>query len=116
MLKQTQGVDTRPRANSRPSIDRTATLDDIFSPAKIYSKGSKNPFAGNPYIQKGAKKPETNGTPDYGEGDSVYHIKFGNGIVRSLKPLGSDYEVVVDFDTMGQRKLRASFAKLLKIK
>lgn len=116
LLKQTQGVDTRPRANSRPSIDRTATLDDIFSPAKIYSKGSKNPFAGNPYIQKGAKKPETNGTPDYGEGDSVYHIKFGNGIVRSLKPLGSDYEVVVDFDTMGQRKLRASFAKLLKIK
>ena len=116
LLKQTQGGDTRPRANSRPSIDRTATLDDIFSPAKIYSKGSKNPFAGNPYIQKGVKKPETNGTPDYGEGDSVYHIKFGNGIVRSLKPLGSDYEVVVDFDTMGQRKLRASFAKLLKIK
>lgn len=116
LLKQTQGVDTRSRANSRPSIDRTATLDDIFSPAKIYSKGSKNPFAGNPYIQKGVKKPETNGTPDYGEGDSVYHIKFGNGIVRSLKPLDSDYEVVVDFDTMGQRKLRASFAKLLKIK
>ena len=115
LLKQTQGTDSRPRVNSRPSIDRTATLDDIFSPAKIYSKGSKNPFAGNPYIQKGVKKPEVTGTPDYGEGDTVYHIKFGNGVVRSLKPLGSDYEVIVDFDTMGQRKLRASFAKLLKI-
>lgn len=77
---------------------------------KNFRKNSGNPFAENPYITKGVS-----GKPDYAEGDTVYHIKFGTGTVRSLRQLNTDYEVIVEFENFGQRKLRASFAKLAKI-
>ncbi len=102
--------------NQRKNDYGTKTkLDDIFSPAKQYSKGSKNPFANNPYIQKGLSSSSAASQPDYEEGDKVYHIKFGTGTVISLQKLNTDYEVVVDFPDFGQRKLRSSFAKLTKI-
>ncbi len=99
---------------------------------KNYGKAnSKNPFANNPYIQKGkslfAGQGSSNaanlssasaapgGKPDYKAGDTVYHMKFGTGTVVSLEQKSNDYEVVVSFNDFGQRKLRSSFAKLTKI-
>ena len=52
---------------------------------------------------------------DYGEGDRVRHIKFGDGTVTEIKDGGKDFEVTVQFDTAGVRKMFASFAKLKKI-
>ncbi len=113
LIQQTEGE--KPRRSSS-AYDRVAGLDDIFSPAKKYNKHSKNPFADNPYIKKGASSLSTPaGRPEYGEGDTVYHIKFGTGTVLSLTKLSTDYEVVVEFKDFGQRKLRSSFAKLSKI-
>lgn len=115
LLQQSGGA----KKSSTPakSFDtQTAGLEDIFSPAKKYNKGSKNPFANNPYIQKGASSLSSSSQkPDYQEGDTVYHIKFGTGRVQSLTKLSMDYEVVVEFENFGQRKLRSSFAKLVKI-
>ena len=51
---------------------------------------------------------------NYREGDRVKHIKFGEGTVKSIKDGGKDYEVTVEFDTAGQKKMFASFAKLKK--
>lgn len=50
--------------------------------------------------------------PSYSEGDRVLHFKFGEGTVLSIKDGGRDYEVTVDFDNMGVRKMFAGFAKL----
>jgi DNA helicase-2/ATP-dependent DNA helicase PcrA len=52
---------------------------------------------------------------DYAEGDRVRHIKYGNGTVTQIVQGGKDYEVTVDFDRCGIRKMFASFAKLQKI-
>lgn len=52
---------------------------------------------------------------DYGVGDTVRHIKFGVGIVRDIVEGGRDYEVTVDFDKVGVKKMFAGFAKLKKI-
>ena len=52
---------------------------------------------------------------DYGPGDRVKHIRFGEGTVKSVVDGGKDYEVTVEFDTMGVRKMFASFAKLKKL-
>lgn len=52
---------------------------------------------------------------DYKEGDRVHHIKFGAGTVTKLVQGGKDYEVTVDFDRCGIKKMFASFAKLKKI-
>ena len=51
----------------------------------------------------------------YGIGDRVRHIKFGDGQVTAIVEGGRDYEVTVDFDKAGTKKMFASFAKLKKI-
>ena len=51
----------------------------------------------------------------YGVGDRVRHIKFGDGEVTSIVSGGRDYEVTVDFDKVGTKKMFATFAKLKKI-
>ncbi len=51
----------------------------------------------------------------YGIGDKVRHIKFGTGTVKEIKSGGRDYEVTVDFEKGGTKKMFASFAKLQKI-
>lgn len=51
----------------------------------------------------------------YDVGDRVKHIKFGEGLVTSIVEGGRDYEVTVEFDHVGVKKMFASFAKLQKI-
>ncbi|MFR3036059.1 MAG: ATP-dependent helicase, partial [Blautia hydrogenotrophica] len=51
----------------------------------------------------------------YEVGDTVRHVKFGVGIVKNIVEGGKDYEVTVDFDQVGVKKMFASFAKLKKI-
>lgn len=52
---------------------------------------------------------------EYGVGDRVRHMKFGEGVVADITEGGRDYEVAVDFDTVGRKKMFASFAKLKKV-
>ena len=62
------------------------------------------------------KKPSAgNAGLGYGIGDKVRHIKFGTGTVKEIKNGGRDYEVTVDFENGGTKKMFASFAKLQKI-
>ena len=108
LVKQTYGAVLKPETESKPNeFSRTK--------ASLYTKDHKNPFANNPYIQKGMGSASPAGAPDYQVGDRVSHTKFGQGIVRSLTKLTNDYEVVIEFDGFGQRKLRSSFAKLTKL-
>ena len=52
---------------------------------------------------------------DYEVGDTVRHVKFGVGIVQAIVEGGKDYEVTVDFEKAGVKKMFASFAKLQKL-
>lgn len=61
------------------------------------------------------KKPQATQGLDYSEGDRIKHIKFGEGTVKSIVSGGRDYEVTVEFDKAGTKKMFASFAKLTKI-
>ena len=58
---------------------------------------------------------QSSGSFDYGVGDRVRHIKFGKGTVTEMIKGGSDYEITVNFDTVGEKKMFASLAKLKKI-
>lgn len=51
----------------------------------------------------------------YGIGDRVLHSKFGTGTVADIVKGARDYEVSVDFDEHGRKKLLAQFAKLKKV-
>ena len=52
---------------------------------------------------------------DYQVGDTVRHMKFGVGTVKQIVEGGKDYEVTVEFEQVGVKKMFASFAKLKKI-
>lgn len=52
---------------------------------------------------------------DYVVGDRVRHMKFGEGIVTQITEGGRDFEVTVEFDTVGVKKMFAGFARLIKL-
>lgn len=88
------------------------------NPYISYNKLKKEPIDIKPQTKPSFGKEfvvnrETN--IDYGVGDRVHHIKYGSGTVTGLVKGGRDYEVTVDFDRTGVRKMFASFAKLKKI-
>lgn len=67
-----------------------------------------------------ARQVQTFGNPkggklDYEVGDRVRHIKFGEGTVTAINAGGRDYEVTVDFDGPGTKKMFAAFARLQRI-
>ncbi len=71
-------------------------------------------FQNRSFVQKGVQIQKSDGL-DYTVGDRVSHIKFGQGTVTSIVDGGRDYEVTVDFDRVGTKKMFAAFAKLKKI-
>ncbi len=76
-------------------------------------RAEKQPFSS---LQKGSQlaAKTSDGLP-YGVGDRVRHVKFGEGTVLDIKEGGRDYEVTVEFDGAGTRKMFAMFAKLVKL-
>ena len=100
-----QYLDTEQRVSEQRVVKNTER------PAK-YQYGAK---AGKPYNLSDFKvKPV--GELDYQVGDRVKHIKFGVGTVQEITKGGRDFEVAVEFDRVGRKKMFASFAKLKKIK
>lgn len=88
-----------------------------------YSASKERAAAAKPYIAKATalssikKGADIAGsaTLDYVEGDRVSHMKFGQGTVKNIAKGARDYEVTVEFDGAGVKKMFASFAKLKKI-
>ncbi len=70
-------------------------------------------FDVNVFAKKGSELKKT--AIDYGVGDTVKHIKFGTGVVTAIKDGGKDYEVTVEFEKFGVKKMFAGFAKLKKV-
>jgi DNA helicase-2/ATP-dependent DNA helicase PcrA len=97
----------------------------LFAEEKVNFK-EKNPekslFSVNrgKIFQKPYQKPKqfsvnSSASIDYKVGDIVEHIKFGRGEVLEIVQGGRDYEVTVEFEKAGRKKMFASFAKLKRI-
>ncbi len=98
------GSSYEPAAKSRGAS--AGTNDAVaFSKRKPYATAAKKQFGDT------AKLSSLN----YKEGDRVKHAKFGDGTVTGIVSGGRDFEVTVDFDKFGTKKMFASFAKLQKL-
>lgn len=75
---------------------------------------AKNAFKAKAFEPKDFKVTKSDSL-DYEVGDTVKHIKFGVGIVEKIVEGGKDYEVTVNFEKAGVKKMFAAFAKLKKI-
>ena len=91
----------------KPKISESLTGDSSLSKMKQV-------FAAKPFQATQFKVTKADSL-DYQIGDTVRHVKFGVGVVKNIVEGGRDYEVTVDFDKVGVKKMFAGFAKLKKI-
>ncbi len=96
--------------------------DDVFDlPFSTLQKSENNPYmqAKKAFQSKAFQPSQFKVTKsdhlDYDVGDMVKHIKFGVGTVQNIIDGGKDFEVTVDFEKYGVKKMFAAFAKLQKI-
>ena len=89
-------------------------------PFSSYAGSGKSDTAGySRYSSNAARSFESGATTgkklSYEVGDRVRHMKFGEGTVLQILAGGRDFEVTVDFENVGTKKMFASFAKLKKV-
>lgn len=114
--------------NSSQSIYRTSswgkketnTFDDIFDTANEGSLpfNKRKPNISKPYMKNKLTKQFTvnaDKSLSYVVGDRVRHHTLGEGVVLEITEGGRDYEITVNFDICGVRKMFSSFAQLKKV-
>ena len=99
-------TDVRPKAVVKPKVTVTARKPFIAK-----DMGALNRIAG---ISKGSSM-DAGTEIDYGPGDRVKHVKYGEGTVKAVQKEPRDYKVTVEFDLAGQKIMYASFAKLKRV-
>lgn len=99
---------------TRPANDPRLRPKAVSAPRRTAQEN--RPFftkdAGLSSLSKGTP---AGGKPDYGTGDRVKHIKYGEGTVQKIEKGARDYQVTVDFDSAGTKIMYAAFAKLKKL-
>ena len=94
-------------------LDKGINLKEKRPDKALFSANRGHKFR-KPYQAKSFASTQMD-TLSYSVGDMVKHIKFGKGKVLEIVPGGRDYEVTVDFEKVGVKKMFASFAKLKKV-
>lgn len=83
--------------------------------------GKKPSMTYSERVREAKKDPKVSGSHimkqelDYVVGDRVSHMKFKEGTVLEIFEGERDFEVTVEFDAFGVKKMFASFAKLQKV-
>ena len=98
-----------PRENyqhvSMPGKVRPTKVNTAISPRKAVVEKRLNPYRQE--IPKPKDKPM-----ELAIGDRVKQMKYGSGVIRAINPAGADYEVTVDFDRAGEKKIMANLSRL----
>ena len=94
----------------KPNISRTAKNAFRAKPMALTESNAGGIFEVKNFSGNAAKQ-----SLSYGVGDRVRHVKFGEGTVKQIVEGGRDYEVTVEFDSAGVKKMFAAFAKLQKL-
>ena len=94
-------------------VDQGINLKEKRPDKALFSSNRGHKFR-KPYQAKSFTTTKMDTLP-YNVGDMVKHIKFGKGKVLEIVSGGRDFEVTVDFEKAGVKKMFASFAKLKKV-
>ncbi len=87
---------------------------EVPTKVKAIPRRSENVYSNYAKAMKGSQI-GVRGELSYGVSDRVRHVKFGEGTVLEIKNGGRDYEVTVEFDSCGVKRMFAGFAKLVKV-
>ena len=101
-IKKPAYLENRERRTAEPVRKKRPTMRDQLSGQSMQARAFSSVHT-------------EGGSLSYGVGDRVSHMKFGEGTVKAIVPGGRDFEVTVDFDAAGTKKMFAAFAKLKKV-
>ncbi len=100
----------RPKAQPMPRQAGGNPIYNRNAPGSGYGTGAdRAAYSGTFSSSKSASK-----LASFEKGDRVRHATFGAGTVLSVRAMGGDMLYEVEFDTVGVKKLMASFARLKK--
>ena len=99
------------KAVSKAPVNKKVGFGKEF-PMDIFDIKKKPPVSASAISNSGLS--EKASKLGYEVGDTVSHVKFGTGIVKSIEASTKDYMVSVYFDDYGMKKMLAGFAKLKK--
>ena len=113
----------KPTPQSRPSsFGRPVSDSAVMAKPKAVVRPKRTPAENQPYITKAASGVGAvslvsvgSRTLEYGEGDRVRHMRYGEGTVLKIEDGPRDAQVTVVFDEAGQKIMYAGFAKLKKV-
>ena len=94
---------------------KKSSYEESVQVSEPYKKLAKKPVTAQKYKTRNFGSKIEKAPLDYAVGDRVKHKKFGEGDVVLINDGGRDYEVTVEFDTAGRKKMFASFAGLIKL-
>ena len=57
-------------------------------------------------------KPVTTDLSQYKTGQTIYHKKFGEGIITAISPEDDDLKLDINFEKVGHKRLMAKYANL----
>ena len=90
------------------SAMRGFTTGTQYSSSSAPTYKTANTYKSSIITQSSSKKPLIN----YNIGQRVEHKTFGVGTVTAVTPMGNDSMLVIEFDSIGTKKIMAQFANL----
>ncbi len=98
---------------NRKTEETTANRARSFNSFGGEFKRSQNTATKSTVIRQ--TTPSATKTVDVTEGDRVSHTAFGEGVVKSVRPMAADALIEVEFDRVGTKKLMFNYANLKKL-
>jgi len=107
---------TSPTGGDSSFRQSSAFAESPIRQSKASYQETKKSFSSPVYNMFDKPKPTASDKPlGYDVGDTVLHIKFGTGMVKSIVKGKNGHEVTVEFPHYGTKKLLSTFANLKKL-
>ena len=93
--------------SSRSEQQRFSEYDELYSRQPVRAS------VGEAYKSALRSRPsaKSEGMPcAYKPGDQIFHNKFGNGMITSIKPMGGDHLLEIAFEKVGTKRLMSKIA------
>lgn len=90
--------------------ERSASRFGSGSGGRSYGNSSSNQDMGGSYIDY----TDAQDAPRFVKGERVRHPQFGRGVIRELTGFGQDLKAVIDFESVGRKKVVVRYANLQK--
>ena len=112
-LLEKQGIKENKLAEKEWQYDNSSGVKSYISvPNKPKTTASFGFRTAESFLNSIAAKPVTADLSQYKTGQTIYHKKFGEGIITDISPEEDDLKLDINFEKVGHKRLMAKYANL----